>query len=335
MKKYQLIILIFVVLFLGALSYLLADIHLYSKRPANNDHTKKIVTIHKGQNFETTAKGLHEADIIENPFKFKVVARVKGYDKKIKAGEYLFSSSMSPDQILKKMISGKVRVYKVVVPEGYNLRQIASVISEAGLGTETAFLKAATDASFVKEKGINTDTFEGYLFPDTYHFPKGFAPERIISSMVDRFWSVFTSEWVKQAGDMGFSVHQIVTLASVIEKETGAAFERPLISSVFHNRLKKKMLLQSDPTVIYGIKDFDGNITRKHLKTPTPYNTYQIKGLPPGPIANPGADALKAALYPAVTRFLYFVSKNDSTHKFSTNLKDHNRAVRKFQLGKK
>ena len=159
--------------------------------------------------------------------------------------------------------------------------------------------------------------------------------EQIISAMVNRFWSVFTTEWKVRAKDLGFTVHQIVTLASIIEKETGAAFERPIISSVFHNRLKKKMRLESDPTVIYGIKNFDGNLTRKHLSTHTPYNTYKIKGLPAGPIANPGRASLEAALYPERSVFIYFVSKKDNTHYFSTNLKEHNQAVRKYQLRRK
>jgi len=182
--------------------------------------------------------------------------------------------------------------------------------------------------------GLDTDTFEGYLFPDTYYFPKEAGVEKIISTMVERFRAVFVPEWRERAIQLGFTVNQIVTLASIIEKETGTPFERALISSVFHNRLKKKMRLESDPTVIYGIKDFNGNLTRKDLKTVTPYNTYQIRGLPAGPIANPGRASLEAALYPEDTSFIYFVAKKDSTHHFSTNLKDHNRAVRKYQLGR-
>lgn len=150
--------------------------------------------------------------------------------------------------------------------------------------------------------------------------------------MVKRFWAIFKPEWKNRAKILGFSIHQVVTFASIIEKETGAAFERPIISSVFHNRLKRRMRLQSDPTVIYGIKDFDGNLTRKHLAKTTPYNTYRINGLPPGPIANAGIKAIEAALYPADTKFLYFVSKKDTTHKFSANIRDHNSAVRKYQL---
>ncbi len=132
---------------------------------------------------------------------------------------------------------------------------------------------------------------------------------------------------------MGYTVHQILTLASIIEKETGTASERPIISSVFHNRLKKGMRLETDPTVIYGIENFDGNLTRKHLRTPTPYNTYKMKGLPPGPIASPGLAAIEAALYPAETAYLFFVSRKDRTHQFSSTLAEHNRAIRKYQLG--
>jgi UPF0755 protein len=150
--------------------------------------------------------------------------------------------------------------------------------------------------------------------------------------MVAHFRGALAPEWQVQMESLGWTLHQVVILASIIEKETGAAFERPLISSVFHNRLKKGMRLESDPTVIFGIPEFDGNLTRKHLRTPTPYNTYQIPALPPGPIANPGAAALEAALFPAETRFLFFVAKGDQTHHFSTTLAEHNRAVQKYQL---
>ena len=153
--------------------------------------------------------------------------------------------------------------------------------------------------------------------------------------MVNRFHAIFTDDFEKQADKLGFSIHQIVTLASIIEKETGVSEERPIISSVFHNRLKKKMRLESDPTVIYGIDGFNGNITKKNLKKLSPYNTYLIRGLPPGPISNPGLKALEAALYPAETDFLFFVSKKNKTHKFSTNIREHNKAVYKYQIKKR
>jgi len=149
--------------------------------------------------------------------------------------------------------------------------------------------------------------------------------------MGKRFRSIYKNNWIARTKELGLTIHQVVTLASIIEKETGTGTERPIISSVFHNRLKRGMRLEADPTVIYGIADFDGNLTRKDLKTPTPYNTYTIKGLPPGPIAAPGYASLEAALYPAKTPYLYFVAKKDRTHYFSTNYKEHRKAVNKYQ----
>ncbi len=318
----------------SALSCLFLDLLVYADKSANTNNLKKVIVILPGQNLSTIAKYLNNTGIIKNPVKFKLLARIKGCDKKIKAGEYLLSSSMSPIQILGTMASGKVRLYKITIPEGYYLEQVASIIAKAKLGTEEDFLRAATDSSLVHKHGIKAETFEGYLFPETYYFPKNITPEKIIAAMVERFRLIFNRKWEKRAKDLNLSIHQVVTLASIIEKETGVSLERPVISSVFHNRLKKRMRLESDPTVIYGLKNFDGNITRKHLAAQAPYNTYRIKGLPPGPIANPGSKAIEAALYPADTDFLYFVSKKDKTHKFSRNIKDHNKAVKKYQLRK-
>ena len=332
MKKAIIILSIFSLLFISVLSYLFFDLFRYAKIPATTDQREKVFLVHPGQDFKTTSSRLYKIGVINNLVKFRLLGRIKGYDKRIKAGEYLLFSSMSPNEILEKMVNGKVRLYKLTIPEGYNIRQIAFIVAQAGLVTEEFFLEAATDSSMVHEMGIDANSFEGYLFPDTYFFPKGVTSKKIIAAMLNRFWSIFTQEWKKQAQILGFSIHQVLTLASIIEKETGDHSERPIISSVFHNRLKKRMRLDSDPTVIYGIKDFDGNITRKHLSTPTPYNTYRIKGLPPGPIASPGFKSIEAALYPADTHFLFFVSKKDTTHEFSTNIKDHNRAVRKYQL---
>ncbi len=300
----------------------------------NAKHGETFVTIRPGEGFGIISEKLLDAGVIQYPIKFECLARLKGYDKRIKAGEYRLSSTMPPSRILETLVDGKVFLCKLTLPEGYSLRQIASVVAEARLGREKSFLQVAGDPAVATEEGIEGQTVEGYLFPDTYHFPKSASEREIISAMVRRFWAVFMPEWRKRAEALNFSVHQVVTLGSIIEKETGVPAERPLISSVFHNRLKRGMRLQTDPTVIYGIKDFDGNLTRKHLRTRTPYNTYKIKGLPPGPIASPGKASIKAALFPAETRFLYFVSKKDKTHQFSTNLKAHNRAVRKYQLSK-
>jgi len=337
LKKFLIIIFISVTagIFLF-ISYFLADLFfIYADNPVNTDKTERIMIVSRGQKFETAANRLYEIGIIDNPFKFKWFARLKGYDKKIRAGEYGFSSSMSPAEILKDMVSGKVRLCKITIPEGYNIYQIADLMASEELVKKADFLKAANSPAFVRGQGIDADTAEGYLFPDTYYFSKNIQPKQIIFSMVKNFRAVFIPEWQRQTNDMGFTIHEIVTLASIIEKETGDPSERPLISSVFHNRLKKKMRLESDPTVIYGIKDFDGNVKRSHLDKATPYNTYKIKGLPPGPIANPGRDAIEAAIYPADTGFLFFVSRGNGTHEFTASLEEHNRAVRKYQLGNK
>jgi len=333
LKNFKIIIFITLFLFFSAFFCFMLNLFIYAEKPASiNNQTKKVITINSGQAFKSFSKKLHKDGIIKDLYKFNLFARIKGYDKKIKAGEYILSPSISPYKILQILAAGKVCLHKITIPEGYNIRQIASIIARAGLCTETEFIGSAINSSFVHNERIDAETFEGYLFPDTYYFPRDITPEKIISAMVKRFRSVFTSTHKEQAKKLGFSIHKAVTLASIIEKETGDPKERSVISSVFHNRLKKKIRLASDPTVIYGIKDFDGNIKKIHLETPTPYNTYLIHGLPTGPIANPGLKAIEAALYPADTDFLYFVSKKDNTHMFSTNIRDHNKAVRKYQL---
>jgi UPF0755 protein len=327
------ILIILLCVFIGAAGVYL-NIVSYAQRPPNTAPVEQLVVVQSGQGFKPLSTLLYQKRVILNPVKFRLFARIRGYDKHIKAGEYMLSSAMTPEKILETMVTGKVHLHRLTIPEGYNLRQIAQAVENAGFATETDFLKAADDPDFVHAKGIDAQTFEGYLFPDTYYFPKGFTPENIISAMVKRFWSVFKPEWKERAKTLGMTIHQVITLASIIEKETAVADERPIISSVFHNRLKRNMRLESDPTVIYGMGDYNGNITRKDLERPTPYNTYTIKGLPPGPISNTGAEAIEAALYPADGKFLYFVSKNNGTHHFSTNFKDHSRAVRKYQLGR-
>lgn len=326
--------LISVILFLVFSSFicLFLELSQYAKKPASASAEKKVVIIQTGQGLNAAIEQLSQKGIINNRLKFKIFATLKGYDKSIQAGEYLFSSSMTPANILDSLVHGKVNLHKLTVIEGFNLKQVADIVAKAGFASRTDFFATATDSSFVNEKGIDAETFEGYLFPETYYFPKVITPKKIVSTMVDRFRSVFSAKWKNRAKELGLSIHQIVTLASIIEKETGAAFERPIISSVFHNRLKKGMRLEADPTVIYGLKNFNGNLTRKHLTTWSPYNTYKIKGLPIGPIACPGASAIEAALYPADTDFIFFVSKRDTTHQFSTNLKDHNKAIQKYQL---
>jgi UPF0755 protein len=328
----------YVVLFVAAMFAIAAGwgiaLWRYANQPSSHSDHQVVFAIAPGEAFDSLVSRLHADGLINGPFKFKVLVRIKGDDKKLKAGEYYLAASMTPNQILDVLVGGKSFLYRLTVPEGFNLKQIAAEIAAQGLGSEKTFLDLATDPNTALHYKIKAQTLEGYLFPDTYLFPKGVSTATIIDKMLERFHDQFRPEWQARARQLHMSVHEIVTLASIIEKETGDPAERPLISSVFHNRLKRKMRLESDPTVIYGIKNFNGNITRRDLKTRTPYNTYIIKGLPPGPIASPGRAAIEAALYPADTSFLFFVSKKDKTHHFSATIREHNRAVRKYQLSR-
>jgi UPF0755 protein len=291
------------------------------------------IVVSAGQSFKATAGQLAAAGIVREPIKLRLLARLHGMDAGVKAGEYGLAAHQSPLEILAILNSGRVILHRLTIAEGLNFTQVALKVSQGPWAiSKEQFLKAAADPVLIQRLGLPGPTVEGYLFPDTYFFPISTTAEQIIAAMVRRFMAVFDASMIQRAAQGGFSVHQVVTLASIIEKETGAAAERPLIASVFHNRLKKGMRLAADPTVIYAIGDFDGNLTRRHLETPSPYNTYLNTGLPPGPIANPGRHALEAALNPAPTDLLYFVSKNDGTHHFSATFDAHNRAVRHFQL---
>ncbi len=316
----------------AAATVITLDLRLFAKKPAALSATPITFDVESGQGLHEISRQLAEAGLIRDALKFTLLARIQGQETAIQAGEYLLSAAMPPEAILRDMITGRVRLYRLTVPEGFAVRQIADVVAKTGYGTSEDFLTACRAPRFLAMLDIPRASCEGYLFPDTYHFPASATPIQIVTAMVNRFWERFPDAWKTRAAEIGLSVHEVVTLAAIIEKETGAAFERPVISSVFHNRLKRRMRLQTDPTVIYGIANFDGNLTRKHLNTPTPYNTYIIPGLPPGPIANPGSAAIEAALYPADTDYLYFVSKKDATHHFSTTIAEHNRAVRKYQL---
>jgi UPF0755 protein len=204
-------------------------------------------------------------------------------------------------------------------------------LAEYKLIDEVEFINLSADENFIDSLDIKGDSIEGYLFPETYLFDRSMSTRQIMKIMVGQFWKKVTPEMRKRANDLGFNMQQFITLASIIGKESGNSEEKPLISAVFHNRLRKKMKLQSDPTAVYDLENFDGRVKRQHLKRNSPYNTYVISGLPPGPITNPGIDSLNAALYPAKVNYLYFVSKHDGTHYFSATLDMHNRAINHYR----
>lgn len=304
----------------------------FAVSPADANAEKQVVPVPAGSGLNAVSATLARRGIINNALKFKLLFYCKDRQARIKTGEYSLSAAMPPAEIMDILIRGDVLLHKLTIPEGFNINQTAQMVEKSGLASGESFVRAATSPGFISTRGIQAKTAEGYLFPETYFFPSSVTAEEIITAMTDRFHAVLTKEWQDRAKTLGFSVHEIVTLASIIEKETAIADERPLIASVFHNRLKRHMRLESDPTVIYGIPDFDGNITRAHLHTFTPYNTYRIRGLPPGPIASPGRASLEAALYPADTAYLYFVATGSGGHHFSPNFTEHQRAVRKYQL---
>lgn len=317
---------------IAACAWAAIDLYHFANRPAAESTEPVVVAVAQGEAFSALTAKLKQLTIITDSRRFKLLARLKGDDKRLKAGEFALTRSMTPLQVLDTLVNGKVVLYRLTIPEGFNISQIADEIQRSSLADGATFKALAMAPAIAEANGIKGPSLEGYLFPDTYYFPKGVTEQTIIDTMLDHFKEQFSESWHQRAKALGLTVHQVVTLASIIEKETGAPDERPLISSVFHNRLKKKMRLESDPTVIYGINDFDGNITRRHLRTATPYNTYVIRGLPPGPIANPGRAAIEAALYPAQSDYLFFVSKKDGTHHFSATIEEHTRAVRKYQL---
>jgi peptidoglycan lytic transglycosylase G len=316
------------------LSLFVYQMHSFIQTPA--DDQKQIIsfTITPGQSLKQVAANLEKKGLITNLSQFQLYVRYKRATTQLKAGEYELSLAQTPAQILEQLLKGKVRLYRLTIPEGLNMDEIALLVQKTHSCDPIEFLSLCADTDFIKKLKVNSHSLEGYLYPDTYFFPKNTPCRQIIQKLIETFHKTYTEKWKERTQKLGFSVNEIVTLASMIEKETGDTSERPLISSVFHNRLKKSMRLESDPTVVYGDRDFDGRIRTRHLRRITPYNTYQIRGLPLGPIANPGGLALKAALYPDKSQYLFFVSKNDTTHHFSTTLSEHNRAVRKYQLGR-
>lgn len=335
LKYLLLLIIALLIAVAGAAGWIAVDLHRFAHRPADGEEHSHIVSVAPGESFGMLSARLEKAGVITSDIRFKIIARLSGDDKRLRAGEYALSTAMTPMEIIDILASGKVLLHRLTIPEGYTIDQVATEVEKAGLASAEEFSRLARDPSLVSELQLDGPSLEGYLFPDTYHFPREVSARGIITTMVNAYQSLVTDEWRNRAHELDLSIHDIVTLASIIEKETGAPSERPIIASVFHNRLKKRMRLESDPTVIYGIESFDGNITRRHLSSATPYNTYVIRGLPPGPIANPGRAALEAALYPAETDYLFFVSKKDGTHYFSKTIAEHTEAVRKYQLRRK
>ena len=303
--------------------------------PAHKPGKEIVLTIPAGATFVSASQLLVDADVVRSIKPFVLLGKVKGLSNSIQAGELLFRTDMTPVEVLDTLVRGKAVSYSVTIPEGYSNGQVASLLAARGIVDEERFIALTQDAELARSLEVPADKLEGFLFPDTYFWPRGLSEKDILARMVRKYKVVFTPAMAARAREIGMTELEVVTLASIVEKETGATQERKQVSAVFHNRLKKGYRLQTDPTVIYGIKDFNGNLTKKDLRTDHPYNTYTRSGLPPGPIANPGEASLVAALYPDDVSYLYFVARGDGTHVFSNTLVEHNRAVKIYQLGEK
>ena len=316
------------------------------------------VKIQKGMSLSQVATVLKEKNLIKSVFYFKLLAYIQGKSEKIQSGEYVFKQKLSSQEILNTLIRGQTRLYRVTFPEGYNIYEMAELLNQGQFLKKEDFIALCQNPQFVYEMlGERQLGLEGYLFPDTYYIPRPVKAKVLIQQMVQNFFKTYRRV-VRQTlpgGDKGETLfadrnlntnkqspllkltrHELVILASIVEKETGLAQERDLIAGVFYNRLKKRMRLESDPTILYGMMQEKGglielNIRKKDILRKTPYNTYRLPRFPAGPIGNPGAGALKAVLKPATSPFLYFVSRNDGSHVFSKTYKEHKKAVNYYQ----
>jgi UPF0755 protein len=296
---------------------------------------EQFVEIPAGAGSRSIGDRLVQAGIVRDPLVFRTALYVSGEARRLQAGEYRFDRAMTPLEVVDKLARGDVYVIGITFPEGLTIEEMAKIYEMHGLGPSSAFLTAARDPEAIKALDPLARDLEGYLFPETYRLPRHSNAALLIKQMTARFETVFTPAIREAASSHGLTVRQAVTLASIVEKESARADERPLVAAVYANRLRIGMPLQADPTVIFGLQragKYTGNLRRDDLDVDSPYNTYRYPGLPPGPIASPGRASLEAAVQPAGVDFLYFVSRNDGSHEFARTLEEHNRNVQKWQV---
>jgi UPF0755 protein len=325
--------------FLLATATLIIIIHFYTALfvPPSKEKVWKEVQVTEGMSFKAISGTLQKEGVIRYRGYFEIIGRLQGISRKVRVGYYGLNTNMSMWEVLEALRKGKIIEYEVVVPEGYNLYQIGWTLSTNTplISDPQEFIKLVKDKNYVHSLGIEADTLEGYLFPDTYYLPKGIKLEDIPKKMVLRYKAVFDDSYRARARELGFTENQILTLASIVEKEAKVSSERKLVSAVYHNRLKKGMKLQADPTAVYGTKAWITKVTAQDLKRKSPYNTYIHKGLPPGPIANPGQGAILATLYPENVDYLFFVAQGDGSHYFSKDFGSHEKAIGRYRSNKK
>lgn len=328
--------LVFCVLLSAAAGYLYYNNGLESASGNEAAFSKQIV-IPKGSSVRTVAGILKSENLIKDSLVFELYCKLNKTADKMKAGKYSISSSMNMPEIVDVIASGKALIdtVKFTIPEGYNQEQIAEKLNSLGVVSQESIQAAITaddyDYEFIEQIPERENRLEGYLFPDTYEIYRDTSAEAIIDKLLQRFDSVFKEEYRNRARELNMSMDQIITLASIIEREAKLDSERKTISGVFHNRLKKNMMLQSCATVQYLLKEQKEVLTYKDLEIESPYNTYKYAGLPPGPIASPGLKSIEAALYPEDTEYLYFFAKDDGSHVFSKTYNEHINAQNKMK----
>jgi UPF0755 protein len=333
MRRLFVILIVLIIAVTGALGFL---VYRRTLEPYKGyQAAEQFTDLREGSAASEIGRRLVEAGVVRDRLTFEVVLRLSGEARRLQAGEYRFDRPMTPAAVLDKIRRGDVYQHRITFPEGLTIAEMAALLESRGLGTAASFMEAVKDASLVEAYDPKVRDLEGYLFPQTYALPRGTPASTLIQMMVDRFEQAFPPALRQAAAELGLTVRQAVTLASLVEKETSRDDERPLVAAVYLNRLKKRMPMQCDPTVIYALRKagrYNGNLTRANLEFDSPYNTYRYPGLPPGPIAAPGRPSLEAAAMPAVVDYLYFVSRNDGSHVFASTLAEHNRNVQKYQV---
>ena len=330
MKYIKLILIFLLTMTLSLL--IMTGLDLYWFAHHNNKQPATVIIIKPGSSLKKITQTLAEHQLINSKFRFTILNRLLRSSVTLKAGEYEIAATANPLNIIATLQQGISLQYKVSFPEGFTLKQIKERLAAKKICTTDEFTKITTAAANLKKWQLPAANLEGYLFPSTYCYSrKTTACNEIIEAMLKTGEQKFR-ELKAASPETNFNRHQILTLASIIQKEAGNVEEMPLIAAVFANRLRRNMRLASDPTTIYGLGEkFDGNLRRRDLKHPSPYNTYRHKGLPPGPICSPGSSAIKATLNPAASDYLFFVSRNNGTHQFSKTYSEHQQAVRKYQ----
>ncbi len=296
----------------------------------NSTNESQLIKIRIGSSVKAIADSLEKHGIIKNTDDFLFVVKLFGNTTKLKAGAYRLNKGLSPYRAMKLIAAGKVSRLNIVIPEGLTSYEIASIFSKKLEIDSTSFINLINNHHFISSLDLNVFSLEGYLFPNTYSFYWGITAEEAIKILVKEFHQNFTDSLKNEVEEKGWSVHQILTLASIIEGEAMVGSERSLISAVYHNRLKQSMLLQADPTIQYIIPDGPRRLLRRDLEIDSPYNTYRYRGLPPGPVNNPGLGSILAAIHPAPVDYIYFVAKGDGTHIFSRTWNEHLRAKANF-----